>query len=83
MKIILVRIPEDAGGYVGALSDVGDDVYSEFTLDGIAVWREGPPPHELRIEVSVARHLGSVTTFLKKRLKRYGIAEIAEITRLD
>jgi hypothetical protein len=83
VKIILVRIPEDAGGYFGALSDVGDDVYREFTLDGIAASREGPPPNELRIEVSATRHLGVVTTFVKKALKRYGMAEIAEIMRLD
>jgi hypothetical protein len=60
-----------------------DDVYREFTLDGIAVCREGRPPNELRIEVSATRHLGVVTTFVKKAVKRYGMAEISEITRLD
>lgn len=84
MKVIVVKLPKDIPNvhHFALLSDIGDEIWNKFTTDGVAVWREGPPANELRIEVSATRHLGVVTTFLKKALKRYGISEQAEITRL-
>ena len=85
MKVIVVKLPKDVPDVhqFGLLSDIGDEIYNKFTTDGVAIWREGPPANELRIEVSATRHLGVVTTFLKKALKRAGLSESAVITRGD
>lgn len=66
------------------LRDVGEDMYGKFHFDGIA---EVPDMDsaitELHVHVLATRHLGAVTSYLKKFLRRHALSEHAQISRLD
>ena len=69
---------------VSSLHDVADEIYGKFCLDGTA---EIPSLDsfvtEFRVRIPATRNLGIVTTFIKKALRRHGLAELAEISRDD
>src|ERR1044071_6422722 len=86
MKTILIKVPKAAEDYglVSNLRNLAEDVYREFTLYGIAeVPDMDSATTELHIFVPATRDLGTVTTFLKKALRRNGLADLAEVSRLD
>lgn len=86
MKTIRVNIAAANGDYslVHDLRNVGEDVYRAFYFEGIV---EVPDMDfaisDLHIHVKATRHLGEVTTVLKKSLKKRGLFEQAVITRKD
>ena len=86
MKKIIVKAPsgETDSLVVHDLRNVGEDVYRRFHCEGIAeVPDMDSAVSSLHIEVKATRHLGDVMTFLKKSLRKHGIAEITEIVRDD
>lgn len=86
MKVILVTVAAAASDYslVSLLRDVGEDMYGKFHFEGIA---EVPDMDsaitELHVHILATRHLGIVTSYLKKSLRRYGLSGHAQISRLD
>ena len=86
MKRIIVKAPsgESDSLVVHDLRNVGEDVYRKFHFEGIAdVPDMDSAITSLHIEVKATRHLGDVMTFLKKSLRKRGIAQIVEIVRDD
>jgi hypothetical protein len=86
MKTIVVKATIGAtdSRVAYSLREVGEDIYSKFYSEGIAEIPDmDTAVTELHIKVKATRHLGDVTTFLKKSLKRHNLLEIVEITRED
>ena len=86
MKTIVVKVPKAAedSSLVSNLHNVADEIYGEFYFDGVA---EIPSldsfTTEFRVMIPRTRDLGIITTFLKKALRRHGLADLAEISRGD
>lgn len=86
MKIILVTVAAAVSDYtlVSQLRDVGEDMYGKFHFDGIAeVPDMDSATTELHVHVLATRHLGIVTSYLKKSLRRHRLSEHAQVSRLD
>jgi len=65
-----------------SLRNVGEDICRAFHYKGIAdVPDMDSAVTELHIHVHATRHLGEVTTALKKSLRMHGITEKTEIVR--
>ena len=86
MKVILVTVAAAASDYslVSRLRDVGEDIYGKFFFDGIA---EVPDMDsaitELHIQIPATRHLGIVSSYLNKSLRRHDLFDHAQTSRLD
>ncbi len=84
VKVIVVTLPERGPReHFTLLSDMEEDLGVKFMKNGLAALQEVSRVNELRIEIFASRHVGEVTTFIKKRLKHYGLTDFAEITRSD
>ena len=82
--MIVVTLPERGPReHFTLLSDMEDDLGAKFAANGLASLQEVSRVNELRIEILSSRHEGEVTTFIKKRLKHYGLTDFADITRDD
>ena len=85
MKIILVTVAAAASDHslVSLLRDVGEDVHAKFFFDGIAeVPDMDSATTELHIHVPSTRHLGIVTSYLKKAIQRRDLSQYAQISRV-
>jgi hypothetical protein len=86
MKTIVVKVPKAADDYslVSDLRNVAEEIYREFSPAGVAQVPEmDSATTELRIFIPASRHLGVVSTSLKKALRRYRLTEVAELSRQD
>lgn len=86
MKIIHVIVAAAATDYslVSLLRDVGEDGYGKFYFNGMAeVPDMDSATTDLHVHVLATRHLGEVTTFLKKSLGKHGLEAHAVIARAD
>jgi hypothetical protein len=81
MKIVVVRVSKAAEDsmLVSSLHDVADEIYGKFCLDGTAqIPSLDSFLTEFRVMIPATRNLGIVTTFIKKALRRHGLADLAE-----
>jgi hypothetical protein len=83
VKVIVVTLPERGPReHFTLLSDMEEELGAWCMANGLAALQEVSRVNELRIEVFASRHVGEVTTFIK-RLKHYGLMDFAEIARGD
>ena len=82
MKIIRVSLPdaERDRSVLTLFDDVAEELYGELTREPIAEIPDlDSNPRQFQIHVAATRHLGTVTTSLRRLLKRHGVA----VERLD
>ncbi len=86
MKTIRIgfRGASEDGNRVHDLRNVGEEIHCHFLGKGIA---EVPDMDSgttaIHVVVSATRHLGTVTAFVRKAIRHYGLSEFVQVTRED
>ena len=86
MKVLLIQVPKAAQDYnlVSDLRNAAEDIYRKFMADEVVqVPDMDSAVTELHILISAPRYLGDVTVFVKKTLKRYGLADVATVSQVS
>jgi hypothetical protein len=86
MKVIVVTVAaaQCNASLVSRLRDTAEDLYREFMAQTIIEIPDmDSATTQLHIHLHATRHLGDVSAFLKKSLRRHGLAEHAVLTRAD
>lgn len=86
VKTIRIHVPTAVGGCerIHDLQNVGEEIHCQFLGTGIVdIPDMDSATTSLHVRVSASRHLGDVTRVIRKALKRYGLAQSAEVTRID
>lgn len=66
------------------LRNAAEDIYRKFMADEVVqVPDMDSAVTELHILISAPRHLGDVSAFAKKALKRYGLLELASFSQMS
>jgi hypothetical protein len=66
------------------LRNIGEEIHRHFLGTGIAeVPDMDSATTTIHVVVSVNRHLGTVTTFVGKAPRCYGLSDSVEVTRVD
>ena len=64
------------------LRNLGEDIHVHFAESGAAKVPDMDSAWDrLHVIVSASRHLGTVTTYVKKAIHRHGLGEVVEISR--
>jgi len=81
---ISLRSASEDGDRSHDLRNVGEEIHCHFLGKGIA---EVPDMDSgttaIHVVVSATRHLGTVTAFVRKAIRRYGLSEFVQVTRVD
>lgn len=86
MKVLLVQVPKAAQDYnlVSDLRNVAEDIYRKFMADEVVQIPDmDSAVTELHVLISAPRHLGDVSSFVKKALQRYGLADLATVSQMS
>ena len=86
MKTLLITFPAAAEDYnhVHNFRNFGEDIHRHFITTGIAqVPDMDSATTELHVVISASRHLGTVTTYVTKAIRRYGLSKLVHVARLD
>lgn len=86
VKTIRIHVPSAEGdsGRSHDLQNVGEEIHCRFLGTGIVeVPDMDSATASLHVRVSAPRHLGEVTQVIRKALKRYRLAALAEVTRVE
>ena len=85
MKTIRIHVPSAAGdsGRIHDLLNVAEEIHCHFLGTGIVEIPDmDSATFSIHVRVSAPRHLGDVTQVIQKALKRYRLAELAEVSRV-
>ena len=86
MKTLRITLPAAAEDYnhVPNFRNFGEDIHCHFISTGIAhVPDMDSATTELHVVISATRHLGSVTSYVNKAIRRYGLSDLVHVTRID
>ena len=86
MKTLLITLAAAAEDYshVHNFRNFGEDIHRHFDTSGTAqVLDMDSATTELHLCIPASRHLGTVTSFVTKAIKRYGLSDLVHITRHD
>lgn len=86
MKTIRIHVPSAAGDSerIHDLLNVAEEIHCRFLGTGIVEIPDmDSATFSIHVRVSAPRHLGDVTQVIQKALKRYRLAELAEVSRVS
>ena len=86
MKTLLVSLPPEAadGRYATQLRHLSQDIAKRFEFSGYVELPENQNVvNDLHVVVHSTRHLGTVNSYVKKAIQRFGFTDIAYVSRVD
>ena len=86
MKTLRITLPAAAEdrSHIHNFRNFGEDIHCHFLPTGIAqVPDMDSATTRLHVVISATRHLGTVSSYVTKAIRRYGLSDLVHVTRVE